>query len=76
MTTAEQFRSIVAPKNPEVPIAGVLWPHYKVVALITGLAVLLVVGIVTMNAAPAVLAGAAGGTAVWLVLGFVQRRRR
>ena len=76
MTTAEQFRSIFAPKNPEVPIAGVPWPHYKVVALIAGLAVLLVVGIATLSAPPAVLAGAAATTAVWLVLGFIQRRRR
>lgn len=76
MTTAEELRSIVAPKNPEVPIAGVPWPRYKVVALIAGLVVLLVVGIVTMSTASAVLAGAATGTAVWVVLGFLQRRRR
>jgi len=76
MTTAEQIRSIVAPKNSEVPIAGVPWPRYKVVALIAGFAVMLIVGIATLSAAPSVLAGAGVGTAVWLVLGFVQRPRR
>ena len=67
MTTAEQFRAIVAPR--EVAIAGVPWPYYKVVALVAGFAVLLIVGVVTLNATAGVLAGAAVGTAAWLALG-------
>jgi hypothetical protein len=37
--------------------------------------VALVVGIVSLNAAPAVLAGAAAGTLIWLVLGGVRHYR-
>jgi hypothetical protein len=76
VTTAEQFRSIVTSRDVNVPIAGVPWPLYKVLALTAGFAVLIIVGIVTMSAAPAVLAGASVGTTVWLVLGFVSRSRR
>ena len=75
MTTAEHIRSIASSKSAEVTIAGVPWPLYKVVALVTGLIVALVVGIVGMNAAPAVLAGAAAGTLIWLVLGSVRHYR-
>jgi Flp pilus assembly protein TadB len=73
MTTAEQFASIVA---PDVPIAGVPWPRYKLIALLVGLVVAVVVGLLTMSAAPSVLAGAAAGTLAWLVLGFLGRARR
>ena len=69
MTTAEHIRSIASSKTTEVTIAGVPWPRYKVIALIVGLVVTLVVGAVTMNAAPAVLAGAAVGTVAWLFFG-------
>jgi hypothetical protein len=54
----------------EVRIAGVPWPVYKLVALGVGLLVLLVVGVVTMNPGPAVVAAAAAGTVVWLGLGL------
>jgi hypothetical protein len=72
MTTAGHIRSIASSKSPEVTIAGVPWPLYKVLALVIGLIVALLAGIVSMNAAPAVLAGAAAGTLIWLVLGSVQ----
>lgn len=52
----------------EVPIAGVPWPVYKLVAVVVGVLVLTVVGIATMSAAPAVLAGAAAATVTWFVL--------
>jgi hypothetical protein len=73
MTTAEHIRSIASSNTTEVTIAGVPWPRYKLVALVVGLAVMLIVGGATMTAAPAVLAGAAAGTVVWLVLGSIQR---
>jgi hypothetical protein len=75
MTTAEQFRAIIAPKA-DVSIAGVPWPRHKVVALIVGFTVALLVGLLTMSAAPAVLAGAATGTLAWLALGYLRRARR
>jgi len=75
MTTAEHIRSIASAKSPEVTIAGVPWPLYKVVALVVGLIVALAVGIVSMTAASAVLAGAAAGTLIWLMLGSVRHYR-
>jgi hypothetical protein len=74
MTTAEQLASIVAP-SADVPIAGVPWPRYKVIALVLGFVVAVVVGLLTMSAAPSVLSGAAAGTSVWLTLGSLGRRR-
>lgn len=62
MTTAERLRS-------DVPIAGVPWPAYKLVALLFGALVLLVIGAVTASAAAAVLSAAGTATAVWLVAG-------
>jgi hypothetical protein len=56
-----------------VPIAGVPWPRYKLVALVVGFAVLVIVGIVTAAASPAVLAGAGAATAVWVVGGVLRR---
>lgn len=53
----------------EVPIAGVPWPAYKLVALGIGLVTLLLVGVVTASAAPAVLSAAAACALAWLVLG-------
>jgi hypothetical protein len=73
MTTAEHIRSIASSNTGEVTIAGVPWPRYKVVALVVGIVVTFVVGIATLNPAPAVLAGAAAGTLVWLVFGSIQR---
>lgn len=69
MTTAERF-------GQQVPIAGVPWPAYKLVALATGLVALLIVGAVTSNAAAAVLTAAGTCTAVWLVLGSQHPSRR
>lgn len=74
MTTAEHARSNVAPKSV-VHIAGVPWPLYKVVALVAGLAVLLVVGVATASPAPAVLAAAGAATVVWLGLGLFYQAR-
>ncbi|MBV8930091.1 MAG: hypothetical protein JO152_13295 [Mycobacteriaceae bacterium] len=76
MTTGEQFRSIVAPGAPAVPIAGVPWPRYKVIAIVLGVVVSVLTGLLTINAAPAVLAGAASAAVVWLALGALQRPRR
>jgi hypothetical protein len=75
MTTAEHIRSIASSNTAEVTIAGVPWPRYKLVALVLGLVVMLLVGVATMNPAPAVLAGAAIGTLVWLAFGSLQRLR-
>jgi hypothetical protein len=52
----------------EVSIAGVAWPVYKLLALGIGFLVLVIVAVVTSRAAPSVLAAAAAGTVVWLVL--------
>ncbi|WP_431232274.1 hypothetical protein ACQ856_22800 [Mycolicibacterium psychrotolerans] len=57
-----------------VQIAGVPWPRYKLVALVLGLIVFAVVGVVTMSAAPAVLLAAGTATAVWLAFGLRRRR--
>ena len=59
----------------EVPIAGVPWPLYKLVALAVAAVVLVAVGIITASAAPAVLTAAAAGTAVWLGVGATRSRR-
>ncbi|OBG34095.1 MULTISPECIES: hypothetical protein [Mycolicibacter] len=66
MTTAERF-------GQQVPIAGVPWPAYKLVALAIGLVTLLIVGAVTASAAAAVLTAAGVCTAVWLGLGPLRR---
>jgi hypothetical protein len=58
--------------SAEVPIAGVPWPVYKLVALALGLLTLVVVFLVTASAAPAVLTAAAVTTVVWV--GFGVRR--
>jgi len=56
----------------EVNIAGVPWPVYKLLSLAVGFVVLVIVGIATGSAAPAVLAAAAAGTIVWLGLGALH----
>ena len=58
--------------SAQVPIAGVPWPLYKLVALALGLVTLVVVFLVTASAAPAVLIATAVTTAVWV--GFGVRR--
>ena len=70
------IRALAGPKRSQVLIAGVPWPIYKLVALLAGLSVLLIVGIATGSAAPAVLSAAAVATVVWVVLGIAQRPRR
>ena len=54
--------------STEVRIAGVPWPAYKLIALAVGVLVLVVVGLATMSATPAVLGGAAAAVTVWLGL--------
>ena len=56
----------------QVPIAGVPWPLYKLVALAVGLSAFVVVFLVTGSAAPAVLTAAAVTTVVWVA--FAVRR--
>jgi hypothetical protein len=76
VTTAGNFRSTVARAACDVSVAGVPWPAYKVIALLVGLVAFLVVGVLTMSAAPAVLSGAAAATVSWLGFGFVCAGRR
>lgn len=73
MTSVEQWRSALATSESQVFIAGVPWPAYKLMALGLGLLVLLVVGIVTGSAAPAVLSAAGTATVAWIVLGSMSR---
>jgi len=75
MTSVEQWRSALASTESQVQIAGVPWPAYKVIALIVGILVLFIVGIVTASAAPAVLSGAASTTVLWILLGSTSRHR-
>ena len=58
--------------SAQVPIAGVPWPLYKLVALALGLVTLVVVFAITARAAPAVQIAAAVTTVVWV--GFGARR--
>lgn len=60
----------------EVRIAGVPWPVYKLAALAAGVVVLVVVGMVTATAGPAVVAAATVGTVTGLVLRLLQTHRR
>ena len=60
----------------EISIAGVAWPVYKLLALAIGFMVLVIVAFATSSAAPAVLAGAAAGTVVWLALAPFQSADR
>jgi hypothetical protein len=68
VTTAGSFRTTASRMACDVSVAGVPWPAYKLAALLLGLVVALVVGLVTLSAAPAVLAGAAIGTVAWVGL--------
>lgn len=54
--------------SPEVRIAGVPWPTYKLVALAVGALVLVIVGFATASPAAAVLAAASAAAVVWLGL--------
>lgn len=59
--------------HTEISVAGVPWPMYKLLALIVGALALVVVGVVTASAGPAVLTAAAAATAVWLAGGLSNR---
>jgi hypothetical protein len=61
--------------STEVLVAGVPWPRHKLFAVLAGLLTLVVVGVVTTSAAPAVLGGAAVGVAVALALRSLARQR-
>ncbi|HZU48230.1 MAG TPA: hypothetical protein VFA16_13410 [Mycobacterium sp.] len=74
MTTPLQLRSLVSPE--EVLVAGVPWPRYKVLALITGFAALLLVGVVTTRATPSVLTATGVALCVGLVLRALQQHRQ
>lgn len=71
MTTAGNFRSATSRADHQVDIAGVPWPTYKLIALAVGAIVLVVVGVATLSAAPAVLSAAAATLVAWLSLGHV-----
>jgi hypothetical protein len=58
----------------EVPIAGVPWPTYKVIALIVGVLTLIVIGVLTGNASAAVLSATAVTTVTWAGLGAASRQ--
>lgn len=75
MTSVEQVRSALTSSDSRVPIAGVPWPLYKLVALGAGLLTLVVVGAVTTSAAPAVLTAATVATLIWVAFG-VRRHPR
>lgn len=71
MTTAQEFGDVVSRPAGTVSIAGVLWPTYKVVALLVGLIVFAAVAVMTSTAAAAVLSGAGVATVVWLTAGLL-----
>jgi len=75
MTSVEHWRSALESGESQVHIAGVPWPAYKLIALAVGFAVLVIVGIATASAAPAVLSGAAMTTILWVVLGWTTQSR-
>ena len=68
MTTAGNLRTTASRAACDVSVAGVPWPAYKLIALIVGALMAVVIGVLTLSAAPAVLGGAAAGTAVWIGL--------
>ena len=69
------YRQLVTVRD-EVSIAGVAWPVYKLLALAIGFLVLVIVAVAISSAAPSVLAAAAAGTVVWLVLSPFQSADR
>ena len=56
-------------------VAGVPWPRHKLFAVIAGFVTLLLVGMVTTSAAPAVLSGAGVAVAVGLALRALTQPR-
>jgi hypothetical protein len=75
MTTAGNFRTVATRVTCEVNVAGVPWPAYKLIALVLGAVVAVLVGVVTLSAGSAVLAGAAAGVTAWLGLSAYCSRR-
>ncbi len=75
MTSVEEVRAALASSGSEVRIAGVPWPLHKLAALVTGLLVFAVAGIVTAQVGPAVLVAAATSTVIWLAFGLRRRPR-
>jgi hypothetical protein len=75
VTTAEQLRDAVSRPASTISIAGVAWPAYKVFSLLIGLLVLVVVGVATASAGPAVLSAAGVTVVSWLTLGTAGRIR-
>lgn len=59
--------------HTEISVAGVPWPMYKLLALIVGALVLVsalvlvMVGVITASAGPAVLTAAGAATVVWAI---------
>jgi hypothetical protein len=70
MTTAENLPDAMTRPAATVSIAGVLWPTYKVVALLIGVVIFAVVGMVTMSVAPAILIASGAATIAWIGLGL------
>ena len=56
-------------------VAGVPWPRHKLFAVIAGFVTLLLVGMMTTSAAPAVLSGAGVAVAVGLALRALTQPR-
>ena len=60
--------TLPALSSTDVLVAGVPWPRHKLFAVIAGLLTLVIVGVATTSAAPAVLGGAAVAVVVGLTL--------
>jgi hypothetical protein len=60
--------TLPALSSTDVLVAGVPWPRHKLCAVLAGLVTLVVVGVVTTSAAPAV-----GGAAVGIVVGLALK---
>ncbi|AKN17261.1 hypothetical protein [Mycobacterium haemophilum] len=63
-------------KTSEVLVAGVPWPRHKLFAVVAGFVTLLLVGVSTASAAPAVLGGASVAVVVGLVLKALSKPSR
>lgn len=66
MTPAARLRSLTTGDASDVLVADVPWPRHKLFAVIAGFIALLLVGVITTSAAPAVLGGAGVGVVVGL----------
>jgi hypothetical protein len=75
MTSVEEVRAALTSSGSQIWIAGVPWPLYKLAALVVGLLIFAVVGMLTAEAGPAVLTAAATSTVIWLVFGLRRNPR-